>query len=603
MKQRKEQQSIMLKPHRFFSPGLFVMAVILALCNLYGNLAIFGKPIDFNLVVLCEICFNSVVWYSVFYLLFALVSSELIEKRWTFAPFVSFKQHIVRNTAIVLSSFWLGHLLIKYPFGSFPDSYEQIVQGMGYAPLTTANPIFHTMLMTGFIKFGLLIGSKEVGAFLFVLVGMAAMVLIFSYIISFLDKIGTPDCLLLCSVLFFALSPYITGHVGQNLKDAYYSTFLALYIVLLAEYLLDRPGFAGKRAALFLLASAMVILLRNNGVLNVVPTAVVMMIRELRRREKRWRQMLMLLTLSLLLPLLVYAGIVKLTHPAAGSVAETLSLPFQQTARFVKNKSELVTEEEREIIDRILPYDKLPELYSEFISDPVKNSYNQSASAQDLKAYFQVWFRQFFRSPVTYFAATARQNIYLLYPRYNVYAYCVDSNAWLSEADALIFFETPDFIKSMQPSYCRALYSLHTDPILSICNNLSSYVILFLAMFIYVTESGSKAHYLICIPLFMSLLAVVMGPCILGHPRYVLPIIWTAPLWFGVFTFCLREAKAREKEQDPLTVPSSATTRRERSPLTARSSRSSPTRPTVTLPSSPGASSVSSTCSSAPAFT
>lgn len=552
LKQKKEQQSVTAKPHRFFSPGLCALSIILPLCNIYGNYVVFGKSIEFNLVTLCEICFYSVVWYGIFCSLFALLTSDVIAKRWTFAPFAAFKQHIIRNTAIVLTLFWLGHLIIKYPFGNDVDTYWQILQGMGYLQLTRAHPVFHTMLLAGFIKFGQLFGSKEAGAFLFVLVEMAAMALIFSYIVAFLDKIKTPDCLLLCAVLFFALSPFITGYVGHTIKDVYFCAFFALYVVLVAEYRLDRSGFTGKRAALFLLASTMLFLFRYNGILNMVPTAAVMMIRELRRRETRWKQMLLLLTLSLALPLLLFAGLEMLTNPAKGSIAEPLSLPFQQTARFVKNHRDLVTDEEAEIIDRILPFDELPELYKEYISDPVKGSYKQNASTEDLKAYFRVWFRQFFRSPSTYFGATARQNIYLLYPRYSVYQYSFDTNANVPEEDAEIYFEAPDYIKWLQPSYRRALNNLHTDPILYAINNLACYIILFLAMFIYVTESGSKTHFLICIPLFMSFLSIIGGPCILGHPRYVFPIIWTAPLWFGVFTFCLREAKARKTKRSAI---------------------------------------------------
>ena len=170
LKQKKEQQSVTAKPYMFFSPGLSALSIILALCNIYGYHAVFGKSIDFNLVTLCEICFYFVVWYGIFYSLFALLTSDLIAKRWTFAPFVAFKQHIIRNTTIVLALFWLGHLIIKYPSGNSADSYDQILQGMGYIPLTRAHPVFHTMLLTGFIKFGLLFGSKEAGAFLFVLV-------------------------------------------------------------------------------------------------------------------------------------------------------------------------------------------------------------------------------------------------------------------------------------------------------------------------------------------------------------------------------------------------------------------------------------------------
>ena len=46
-----------------------------------------------------------------------------------------------------------------------------------------------------------------------------------------------------------------------------------------------------------------------------------------------------------------------------GSTKEMLSVPFQQTARYIKEYSDEVTEKEKEVIDRVLNYDTLSERY------------------------------------------------------------------------------------------------------------------------------------------------------------------------------------------------------------------------------------------------
>lgn len=56
-----------------------------------------------------------------------------------------------------------------------------------------------------------------------------------------------------------------------------------------------------------------------------------------------------------------------------GSTKEMLSVPFQQTARYIKEYSDEVTEKEKEVIDRVLNYDTLSERYDTDRSDKVKD--------------------------------------------------------------------------------------------------------------------------------------------------------------------------------------------------------------------------------------
>ena len=83
-----------------------------------------------------------------------------------------------------------------------------------------------------------------------------------------------------------------------------------------------------------------------------------------------------------------------------------LSVPFQQTARYVRDYADEVTEEERDAIDRVLDSDTIGEVDDPNISDPVKKTFNEDADSEDLKAYFKVWFQMFLKHPVCYIEAT-----------------------------------------------------------------------------------------------------------------------------------------------------------------------------------------------------
>ncbi|MFR7796990.1 MAG: DUF6020 family protein [Collinsella sp.] len=121
-----------------------------------------------------------------------------------------------------------------------------------------------------------------------------------------------------------------------------------------------------------------------------------------------------------------------------GSKREILSIPFQQTARFVQKHDGLnsgvnptvkedgtiveapcdglVTDEERAVIDRVLKYENLGRRYNPDKSDAVKNCFNEYASQEDIKAYFEVWAQMFKKDPGCYISALINNYYGYFYP-------------------------------------------------------------------------------------------------------------------------------------------------------------------------------------------
>ena len=57
------------------------------------------------------------------------------------------------------------------------------------------------------------------------------------------------------------------------------------------------------------------------------------------------------------------------------------------------------------MIDRVLKYENLGRRYNPDKSDAVKNCFNEYASQEDIKAYFEVWAQMFKRTRVLYLGA------------------------------------------------------------------------------------------------------------------------------------------------------------------------------------------------------
>lgn len=449
-----------------------------------------------------------------------------------------FWKHSFAFTFTFLLLCWMIPIILKYPAGICWDASYQIDQGMGNVQLTTHHPVFHTLLMAWATKFGIWIGSANIGIFLFVVVEAIVLALVFSYGINLLVKLRASRWCILFSLFFFGLSPFVTGYVGTVIKDVYFTAFSLLFTIVLAEYTFARDTFwsSWHKPLVLILAALGMVLFRNNGIYVILPTIFVLLILELRYREGKILLRLTVLLVACLLPILSGKVLDVIYQPKKGSIAEALSVPFQQTARFVTEYEDEVTPEEKKIIGKILPYDELPALYNPYISDPVKNRYNPEADMEDLKQYLSVWFKHFLREPGCYFLSIWEQNVILLDPGYNNYVYYLGSNADDYSFKNGDYFHTPAVGEKLQSIYGIYLSLLHQLPLLYLINNMALYIIAFLVLGIFILSRRDYKHLIYFLPVLLALLVIIIAPCIRWHVRYSFPIIYSFPLLTGFYT-------------------------------------------------------------------
>ena len=137
-----------------------------------------------------------------------------------------------------------------------------------------------------------------------------------------------------------------------------------------------------------------------------------------------WNTILSLLGVAAAAVLSLNCIVFPLLNVEPGSIREMLSLPFQQTARYLRDAGWDVTEEEKAAIDRVLDYDVLAESYDPDLSDNVKSTYH--GETEDLKDYFSAWFQMLLRHPGIYIQATMNNYYQYFYPGeslFNGYTY------------------------------------------------------------------------------------------------------------------------------------------------------------------------------------
>ncbi len=482
---------------------------------------------------------SGLIFFVLAYLLFGYIENSKPAKK-SSSEILSFlfdrKPFLIPFCAFIIS--WIPYL-ICYPGSPCGDFWSQIFQSFGVIPLDNNYPLFSTLVYGAVMKFGKAVGSDNIAVFILTVSQTIMMASLFAWIIYLLRKIPHPARLVL--FLIFAFSPSVALYTIYVAKDMVYAFWIAVFTVFLFLMIrngrLTRPETTG-----FLIASAMCILWRNNGIHTLVPTLFVMLfVKSVSRKQ---------VAASFITVLVVYFAIHKVVMPAynipEGSITEMLSLPFQQTARTVKYHGKKIPNDEREIIDKILDYDNLAENYCPYRADgvkgePMKVGSQKQPTSKELKSYLRVWFKQTRKYPSTAFAATAnntyayfapgkkKANLHKLLvtsPEIRMEHYDIDRNKYSSN------FTLPD--NSIYAKTVSYLPKVNGETfILRNFTGVSFFTWLMIAACFFMIKRRAYKYLLVALPSLITLLVCIASP-VNGESRYALPYMFCAPFLLGI---------------------------------------------------------------------
>ena len=466
------------------------------------------------------------------------------------------RKHPFLCVVLILMVLYIPYMVISYPGIFMGDTESQIIQAFpaifrGGEPellqgimdrlrekdliaadvfLAGDHPVAHTLLLHACISAGLnIFGSLNAGVYLFALLQQMLVITTVAYVTKGLSEsgaIGTRAVLIILAWTFF--HPQIHCHMMLLTKDVFYAAFILLFIYFcytsVAE---EKCHFAGM-----MLSGIGVILSRNEGraLLILGIAALAILNRPIRKR---------LLTLGIcviLFSVLYFHALLPALKVIPGSKREILSVPFQQTARYVRDYSSEVTEEEKEAINAVLDYERIGKLYDPSISDPVKSTYREDATAEDLFHYFKTWFRMGLKRPGIYLQATLNNYYRFFYLKgYKVTRYTyywselkMDSiNGYLSRLGyQLSYPPQTDGLRRFSNSFHE-----RTDFFLpvSILAVPAIYVWTVIVAFFYGLHVRSRKVISCCvIPLLMCIF-FLLGPTNGGYTRYLIPLILLSP--------------------------------------------------------------------------
>ena len=463
--------------------------------------------------------------------------------------FKLFDEHTFLFCFIVLIICWLPYIIAFYPVILSPDPSFQIKQFFGipnkYSTynvlldpnviITNHHPVVHTLLLGSCLKIGNMIGNDNLGLFLYSIIQITVLVSVLSYVVKFLKELKLNTKYVIGSLLVFALVPAFPIYSMSAVKDVIFGSLIILYIISLYK-LLKTDNLKIKNIVKILFLMILIVLFRNNGIHTILLSFPFLLFL---KKGNHFRKKVLIILLIIFGFSYSYNNLIlpyfKITPT---SVREVLSIPFQQTARYVKEHSIEVTSEEEKAIDKILTYDTLADRYNPELADPVKNSYNKYATKEDLKEYFKVWFNQFIKHPGVYIEATLNNTYGYFYPlKTSWYFHSRHDTRIVEDGFKYSYSHSLKGVRDVLSGFGNIFPYI---PLIGLLINIAfnAWILLFLLFYLIYKKKYSSIIYLL--PSLVLLLICFASPAN-TYFRYALPFIFALPLNIGIFIKTIRE--------------------------------------------------------------
>jgi len=310
-------------------------------------------------------------------------------------------------TVILLA--WLPSLCALYPGTLINDSWGQLSQVIrlrdGTWAISAHHPVTDTAIMSLIIlPVVRIFGEWHYGFFVYTLLQAVCTSFSFSMSIVYMKKYFCQSNIVsMFFLLLYCLFPVFVASVQTISKDALAAWIYLLFVICLIE-ILRTEGAVLKTAKCFWLFLGVFILCgltKKTNIYVILGTLAILACTQKKNRKPLISMISILFALYfIVLPVVRYTFTIRSSGPQ-----EMLSLPFQQTAVYVIEYGDEVTEEEREVISKVLEYDNLGMNYNPENADPIKG-FSPRGEKSDYLKYLSVWAKQGIKHPNAYIKAT-----------------------------------------------------------------------------------------------------------------------------------------------------------------------------------------------------
>lgn len=449
--------------------------------------------------------------------------------------------------AALMLVLWAPYGICLYPGISFFDTAFQLVQffgnpSFGFFPMhegfsyTDHHPVFDTLLFGGFVKVGTLLLSANAGMFLYLIAQAILTALSFSYAIAYMRTVlGVSRGACFASVAFLSLCPIVPVFIFSMTKDSLFSWLYVCFLVQIIEIVRTRGEALThlKFFAAVLMVALFLGLTKKTGVYVCLLTVAALCF----FAKQYWKRLVSvalvpLIVTAVILPMVVF----PVLNVSPGSKVELLGFFYQQTARFVVDYPDDVTQKEKEAISGVLDYENLAERYSPGITNTIKDvgtGANHWPSRSQIIDYLICYLFEGLRHPDAYFNAVASLEA-----------------GWFDWSNSMILptasgmpreylsgdpdIYRPESIQMLADKLANMLAWLERFAPSSLLFKMPLYATIipvFVTLFLRKKKSSLLSSL---IPVWVSFLLLMVSPVSMAAnieaQRYLLPFVYTAPL-------------------------------------------------------------------------
>ena len=501
----------------------FVLSVLLVTCISFqkynSSVLVLGSGFQLALSVFCICGFWMLIYLTVRSVFFLLDRGKDAQKAEQESGFYS--RHFWLFGTVVIFAGWFPWILMNYPGTSCPDGILQLKEFLKDAEWAGGHPPLSTLIMGSLFSLGRWIADANFGFFLYCFFQTCVGAVVFAYSMKKLLDLGISAKWCTVGILFFAFSPFWGAYAQWFEKDLLYTEITVLQAVFVLEILRKRSC-SVKDAVVLTISGLLAALLRNNGIYAIVPTLFLLAV--WLKKQNRRRVFLALFITVLIYGILTNGIYYSLLNMARPSPAEALSIPFQQTARYVVCYGDEVTAGEREVIDRVLSFEGMQN-YDPVISDPIKGFYHGA----DLGEYYKIWFQMFWKHPGCYVSAFLNKGYgYLASVSQNIEAWIgLDYYPYDEELGIHHVFDI-----DVSNVLVQIWWMSMTLPLVKyLCTpGMYTWVLLVLALFLW--KRRKWGALILFVPSMVNVLVCLASP-LADAIRYELPTVAAVPLLIG----------------------------------------------------------------------
>lgn len=278
---------------------------------------------------------------------------------------------LILNTVI----FWGA----RYPAIMSPDSIQQLLQIFRNS-YSNHHPYYHTQIIKLMMNIGgLFFDDLSARIATYSIFSITVMTLTFAYVVLNVHQLKRNLYITIPVFLYYFLMPFHIIFSFTMWKDVFFGATVTLFSISTYRILKSMGRYSAVNYVIMTLSALGMCLLRSNGFLAFVASAVIFAVLFMKKHLKSVAIFSLVIVAAYILKNPVLASL-NVTQP---DTIESLAISTQQIARVVTDGCEL-TDQQRELLSTIIDIDEIPKEYDPIIVDPVKRLVRDKGNQQYL---------------------------------------------------------------------------------------------------------------------------------------------------------------------------------------------------------------------------